>query len=163
MLKPTTKQIADAMPLTEAHTAPHGPFMTEQFMCGICGQGSDSLALYRECDVVDKPYPGDESLIFIGRDHAGCMRAMDAHPRLYIEESGNPGNFPALCGECTWRVDLRCEHPDQFVKGGPGLLVELTDPLRGAIVCGTDSQGRRARIRMVNRAVSCAGQEIKGG
>lgn len=162
MLKPTPEKIIQTMPLTGAHTAPYGPFPLEQFMCGMCGQGSGSLALYRECDAFDKPHYVDESLIFIGRDHAGCMRAMDAHPRLYIEESGNPGSFPMLCGECTWRVDLRCEHPDQFVKSGPGLKVDLFDPLRGAIVCGTDSQGRRSRIRMVNRAVSCAGQEIKG-
>lgn len=149
MKKPTATSIAAAVPLSKAAARPADPITA----CNVCGHESDSLSVWREHDEWDRPLSGTEILVFIGKDHSACIKAMEAHPRLYDEVSGDAGHFPRLCGPCEARKGLACAHPDLKTNGGPGLLVHVSDPMRGAIVCGS-----RGRIRIVKHAITCAGR-----
>ena len=125
--------------------------------CNVCGQPSDSLSLWYEHDEWDQMYTTgnlSDYFVYIGKDHPACIKKMEAHPRLYGEGRGDPGAFPRLCGPCVHRRGLACAHPDLRKNGGAGLLVNLYDPLRGAIVCSS-----RGRVTVVNHALKCAGRE----
>lgn len=110
--KPTPEQILKVPPLTWGRSG--DPFLA----CNVCGDPFDfadlSPALYREHDEHDRPIAGDGALVFLGRgaDHLACSDALTRHPRLYGEETGAPGHFPALCGECVHRRGFACTHPD---------------------------------------------------
>lgn len=125
--------------------------------CGVCGRASDSLGVWREHDEWDRPIDGRAALVFIGRDHPDCLKRMEKHPRLYAEEGGLPGAFPALCGDCPFRrPGLNCGHADLKENGGPGLNVTLSGIGIGvAFVC---IRGRSGPIRPVHHAVACAGK-----
>lgn len=153
MKKPSAAAIRAAEPLstTGARAIPAG----QPFGCSICGRPTDSPTLWRESDERDQPIEGEQALVFIGRDHAACMKRMEAHPRLYVEERGDPGHFPRLCGDCPFRRSLGCSHPDLKANGGGGLKVMLANMLRGAIVCT-----KGGRIREVNHALECVGKEV---
>jgi hypothetical protein len=132
-------------------------------VCSICGLDVDHKDLpsevWRECDERDRPLPGDEHVIFLGQGkvHEACRKTLNAHPRLYVEETGAPGHFPALCVDCVHRDGFGCRHPDLKANGGAGLRVGLHDPFANAILCG-----RNGRIRTVKRALDCAGQKLPG-
>ncbi len=149
--KPSAAVIVASAPLS---TKPwHDPLI----QCNVCGAETDSLTAWCTHDERDQPIEGNEALVFIGRDHPGCIKIMENHPRLFTEERGEPGHFPKLCGGCRNRVGLECVHPKLKSRGGPGLLVQISDPLRGAIVCGS-----RGRINVVKHAFACEGQTLPG-
>lgn len=147
--KPPASVIQSRMALSAARLA--DPLSA----CNICGEPSDSLAVWREHDEHDRPIDGTDYLVYIGKDHKKCLKRMDDHPRLYAEVRGEPGSFPRLCGPCRYRDGLACRHPKLKANGGDGLLVNLADPLRGAIVCM--GGGRRAVV--VHHALKCEGRE----
>lgn len=121
--------------------------------CNVCGQTSARLGAYQAHDERDHPLPMPASLIFIGKDHDACMRALDKHPRLYAETRGDPGHFPFLCGPCAQRDGLACRHPKLKANGGPGLLVNLQPSIRlppGTIICPPP--------KIVYRAIGCEGR-----
>lgn len=144
--------IRNATPLTLLATRAPDPIMS----CNICGHEAAELGAWREHDARDKPLIGTESLVFIGNDHPACIKAMEAHPRLYAEEMGWPGHLPRLCGPCTFRQGMACSHPDLRSNGGKGLLITMHDPLRaaGVIICG------RNRPRYVRHALECPGRKL---
>lgn len=149
--KPSFAAIAAAVPFSKASTRPTDPITA----CNICGQASDELSIWREHDERDAPILRSENMIFIGKDHSECLRAMEAHPRLYAEEMGWPGHLPRLCGPCTFRQGFTCSHPDLKANGGKGLLITLHDPLRAAgVIC---VKGLRARY--VRHALECPGRK----
>lgn len=157
MKKPTQHQVLAVAPLSEVPERGDDPIR----QCNVCGLSSDSLAAWREHDERDLPLDGARFLVFIGKDHPACIKAMDKHPRLYAEVRGEPGTFPRLCGDCSLRRGLECSHPKLRANGGDGLLVNLDDPLHGAIICG-----RGGRITPVNHALTCEGKttvEVKAG
>lgn len=151
MPKPTAARIRNALPLSQRLERGADPLR----QCGLCGLPSVDLRVYREHNEHDRPLAAASALVFLGRDHPSCMQAMEAHPRLYAEEMGEPGHFPAVCDVCTFRSGLQCTPHDLRANGGVGLRVELTDPFRGAILCG-----RRGAIRPVRRALACVGQTL---
>lgn len=145
-------EIAAATPLSRWPKRPIDPMAG----CNVCGEPAEELAAFLEHGAGDKPPPEDQrhaALVFIGRGHRACMKVLEAHPRLYAEVRGDPGHFPLLCGPCQNRDGMACKHPDLRANGGAGLSVSLSDPLRGAIICGS-----RGRITVVNRAMSCKGR-----
>ncbi len=149
MKKPSKTTIAQSPPLSVV------PLTADRLaVCNVCGRPSEQLGAWRAHDERDVPIAGDRALVFVGVDHPACRKHLDEHPRLFGEEMGEPGHLPLLCGPCTHRAGLACQHPDLKSNGGPGLLIDLHDPLHGAIICG--AQGR---IRLVRRALKCAGQE----
>lgn len=148
--KPTAAEIEAAVPLsTIAAIACPDPIM----LCNVCAQPSTRLALWRECDERDRP---TDRVVFVDAyddDHAACRKAIDKHPRLYREETGLPGRFPALCGPCRHRRGDACTHPDLRANGGPGLNVSLHR--LNAIICG-----RGGCHTPLKHAVDCRGRAI---
>lgn len=145
MAKPTRDQIRAADPL--ALRAVRDPVAC----CNVCARPSDQLGAWQAHDDRDNPMPPPYSLVFVGKDHAACLKALDRHPRLYAEVRGDPGTFPLLCGPCRHRDSLACRHPDLKATGGPGLSVTL-DRIP-AILCG------RGGCRVATQtAVACAGR-----
>lgn len=121
MSKTSRHAIAAAVPLTLHPKRPADPITA----CNLCGAPSDSLSVWREYDVRDRPILGLGALVFMDRSHEACARDLDEHPRLYVEEMGAPGHFPLLCGPCTFRYRFECSHPKLRANGGAGLRVEL--------------------------------------
>lgn len=155
MKKPSPAAIRDAVPLSRKL-----PVLEDHdFRCQVCGQPADTLQAWREHDERDRPLLGLTAVVLlgIGRDHTECRHELDAHPRLYAEETGQPGHFPLLCGPCDRRQGRTCTHPSTKANGGPGLLVQLSDPLRGAIVCNAGG-----RVYVTKRAMECAGRSVSG-
>ncbi len=150
MKKPAAAAIRAAVPLSRLPSAGRDPL----HRCDVCGNPCEDLRAWRECDERDAP---TLVLVFVGEDHVDCRKALDKHPRLYREETGAPGHFPALCGPCVHRRGLGCGHPDLKANGGQGLRVDLTDPMRG-IVC---MLGRDGPIRIPRRAMRCAGRDTE--
>ena len=140
-------------------------------VCSICGVDVDPddlpSTIWRECDERDVPLPGDDHILFLGsgKAHEACRKTLNAHPRLYVEETGAPGHFPRLCGPCVFRRfapgpagsrALTCAHPDTKANGGAGLKVMLSDYFRGAILCG-----RNGQIVPVKNAMECVGRKLE--
>lgn len=159
MKKPSASTIRNAEPLT-ARAARVGTAIGPDRMlaCNVCALPSEELTVWREHDERDQPIEGNGALVFIARDHAACIKAMENHPRLYAEETGLPGNFPKLCGGCTYRVALECTHPKLKKNGGPGLNVQLSNAFGNVIIC---SRGHGCH-RPLRHAMSCEGQRLKG-
>ncbi len=149
--KPNASAIRSAPPLSSK------PWHDPLIQCNVCGAEADSLTAWRTHDERDQPLEGVDALVFIGRDHPGCIKVMENHPRLFAEERGEPGHFVKLCGGCRNRVGLDCVHPKLKSNGGPGLLVQISDPLRGVIVCTG-----RGRMNVVKHAFACDGQSLAG-
>lgn len=150
--KPTPSEIRAVLPLSKMCTRGEDPIL----VCGICGQKAEQLDAWIEHDEFDRPLlDGPEHLVFLGTDHAACNRQLTLHPRLYERVTGRPGTFPRLCGPCVNRRGFDCAHPKLKANGGPGLLVQISDPLRGAIICG-----RGGRQRVLKPAVSCEGRTM---
>lgn len=124
--------------------------------CNVCGRPSEELSAWRAHDERDKPIAGTNALVFIGvgSEHTECRTRMEKHPRLFAEVTGGPGHFPLLCGPCKHRSGVACGHPDLKANGGKGLQLTLSDPFRGAIICGANG-----RIRPNIRAMTCAGRQ----
>ncbi len=138
--KPPATAIRAAMQLSAQR--PEDPLSA----CNICGCASDDMGAWREHDERDQPIAGDDYVVFIGKDHSGCMKVMKKHPRLYAEEAGRPGHFPALCGPCRFRRDLGCTHPELKANGGPGLLVTIDQGFpKNVIICPPPRIVRHAR------------------
>lgn len=151
MTKPSPPQIHDAEPLSASpHRVPD-----VMALCHICGVAAREMRLFRECDERDKPFPGDAFLIFIGTDHAECYRKLDQHPRMYLEQRGDPGRFPRLCGPCVHRERLRCTNPQLGANGGPGLRVGLSG-------LGTMVACIRGGALPPPEALDCEGQRLPG-
>jgi hypothetical protein len=135
--KPTPAEIARVKGLVEASEF-RGADPVER--CNGCGAAMpDGFDVWRECDDRDKPKPGAGALLFIGRtkEHAPCRKAIDEHPRLYVQVGGEaqrPGIFSLLCGPCVHRNGVECTHADQKRLGGPGLQVHF-EGIAG-IMCG---------------------------
>lgn len=125
--------------------------------CNVCGEAAAELRLWRECDEHDQPRPGLEALVFLGRDHPDCHRRLQAHPRLYIEERGEPGHFPRLCGPCAHRQGPACRHPDLRTNGGAGLKVDLSSGFPRGTICVLTRGGGGLPTQ---HAVACAGHQL---
>jgi hypothetical protein len=149
--KPNAAEIRRALPLSK-YAGASGP--DRILRCNLCGGDSEDLRVWREHNERDNP---TDVLVFVGADHEKCSKRLEDHPRLYREETGDPGHFPALCGPCVHREGHGCRHPDLKANGGGGLRVDLTDPMRG-IVC---MLGRNGPIRIPRRALRCAGRSTK--
>lgn len=149
-MKPTPSSIRRERPLSALIPKDAGL----RFTCALCGRSSSKLGAWREHDERDRPLDGPLAVVFIGDDHPDCMKRMQEHPRLYAEETGDPGMFPRLCGDCPHRVGLACDHPDLKKNGGEGLRVELDQGWAAhTIICGA-----HGRLRVVHHAVGCAGK-----
>lgn len=148
MSKPNVDAIRAALPLTRRHTRGDDPLA----QCNICGQPSERLEAWREHNERDLPIEGPGALVFLGGDHPECRKALDEHPRLYDQRTGDPGTFPLLCGPCTLRRGLGCAHADLRSNGGAGLNVSL------------DGYAIRVHIRgrgcqtLLRSAVRCVGR-----
>lgn len=155
MSKPNVAAIRAAVPLSRLTTRGNDPIL----VCGVCGREADPVLLqvWREHDERDQPIAGTEALVFLDGSHAACRAKLDKHPRLYAEETGAPGSFPALCGRCTKRTGLLCSDSRTKANGGEGIRVGLRDPFANAIICG-----RNGRIRPVRRALDCEGHALPG-
>lgn len=153
--KPTLAQVRAARPLSDGYRTEPG----KPFACSVCGQPSSKLQFWRECDERDRPI---DRGIFLGGDHRDCRRTLDQHPRLYVHETGDPGFFPRLCGDCKFRhlddIEGGCTHPDLKMNGGQGLRVDLTDPMRG-VICALGGDGKPVRI--TREALACVGREVR--
>lgn len=131
--KPSVAAIMRGGYLTEYTRRPVDPMSA----CNLCGEEASWLEAYREHDEQDHPIPGNDRILFIGYEHEQCEQRMIAHPRLYEEDTGEPGAFPRLCGDCAYRDGLRCTHRDLKANGGTaGLRVELEGG--GLIMCGKE-------------------------
>ena len=156
MKKPSAAAIRAALPLSKLPTRGADPVL----VCTVCGAAVDPSDLpstvWREHDERDLPIAGNGALVFLGpgKAHARCRKALDDHPRLYAEETGQPGAFPALCGGCAHRSGDACRHPDAKANGGPGLVVRLGTPFAGLIIC---SRGGGCHAPVAN-AVQCDGR-----
>lgn len=151
MGKPSPLQICLAEPLSASpHRVPD-----VMALCHICGVAVRELRLFRECDERDTPIPGDAFLVFVGAEHAECQRKLREHPRLYVEQRGDPGRFPRLCGPCVHREGLRCTNAKLRANGGQGLRVGLSG-LGAVVVC------IRGGARPVAHALDCEGQQLVG-
>jgi hypothetical protein len=137
--KPNPAAVRAAVPLSETLS-----FLT--YSC-ICGRPAEELGLWREHDEHDLP---TESFVFIGNDHAACLKLMKDHPRLYAEEMGKPGMFP-ICGPCRHRRAHACRHPKLKANGGPGVLVQLRPLVPPNVIICPPPAGPKAR------ATSCEG------
>jgi hypothetical protein len=149
MKKPTATAILAAPPLS-AHV-----FLDKLSVCNVCAKPSEKLGAHRAHDERDRPIAGHRALVFIGDDHAECLKRMEDHPRLFDRVNGNPGHFPRLCGPCVHRKGMACTHKDLKANGGPGLLIKLAG--MNAIIC---SRGAGCRS-MIGDALECAGRETK--
>jgi|HubBroStandDraft_5_1064220.scaffolds.fasta_scaffold18407_2 hypothetical protein len=133
MSKPNPERIRAATPLT----ALRGD--DTRFCCSLCEDKQlayGDLDAWREHDEHDQPITGPAGIIFIDVNHEACLRKIDRHPRLYVQEDGFPGYFPALCEPCAWRAGLDCTHPSLKANGGDGLKVEMTGGWpSGVITC----------------------------
>ena len=156
MKKPSAKTIAEAVPLTQRSECGIDPLAGQ---CQLCAADADAvlLGVWREHDEHDQPLAGTDALLFIDRGHVPCMAAMEAHPRLYAEETGRPGSFPEICGPCTHRQNLECDHPKLTKNGGTGLTVMLSG--LPAIICY--GRGRGGCTTPLKRATKCEGREAK--
>ena len=153
--KPTATEIARAGRLTLQRDNPRLP-ADRITACNVCGRPSSSLMLYRECGQNDQPIAGAGARLYVDAfddEHRACRKAIDDHARLYMEETGDPGGFPELCGPCLHRAGDGCKSPHLRANGGEGLLVTL-DGLT-AIVCR-----RGSCSSPVKHAVKCAGREV---
>jgi len=151
MKKPAAEEIRKATSLT-MHAMANG--FTGVTCCNVCGGAVDATDLpvsaWREHDERDRPILGRCALVFLGpvpwdrhaqltgssprpAVHATCKKTLDEHPRLYAEEAGEPGCFPRLCGDCSWRDGIVCRHPDLKENDGRGLLVAVEG--LNAIIC----------------------------
>lgn len=157
MKKPRATDIRAARPLTRDRLlhAEADPMAA----CNLCGHGPREpkegplrWAVYREHDESDRPMAGDEALVFLAVQHTRCMQRLEKHPRLYVEERGNPGHFPRLCGPCEWREGTACTHPNLKVNGGSGLHVSI-DYFDAILVCTRGARGRP----LVRHATRCEG------
>jgi len=152
MKKPDVAAIRAAVPLSRRPERGQDPIR----VCNVCGVAVDPKDLYltvwREHDEADRPIAGDGALIFLGSGtvHEACRKTLEAHPRLYAEVSGTPGNFPWLCGPCVHRQERRCTHPSTKANGGAGIAITLSG-LNG-IIC---TRGRGC-ITPTKNAVACA-------
>lgn len=146
--KPAPEKIRAAVALTQQRV------VEPEFAC-FCGRPSSDLRLYHEHDERDLPIPGTDALVYMGNDieHHECREILKKHPRLYLEEAGRPGSFPAICGPCKLRDGFACKHADLKANGGAGLLIQLR-PLvpMNAIIC-PPPKGPKVR------AESCKGFE----
>jgi hypothetical protein len=122
-------------------------------VCHICGQRSwGDMQLWRECDDDDYPIAGLGALVVTCSEKA-CLSALDAHPRLYIEEQpGQPGHFAPICVDCPWQLGIMCTHPHLRANGGLGLAVTI-DNGRGVFMCGVDGA-----VPYPTRATKCEGR-----
>lgn len=145
--KPNVQSITRAIALTQIHARPADPITA----CNVCGKPGESLTLYRECDVHDEPRPGDAARVYLDRAHEECLTTLRSHPRLYVEETGQVGQYPRLCGPCTYREGATCVHPGSKVNGGPGLAIELAILGVTGLIC---VKGTAA----VREAISCSGR-----
>lgn len=145
--KPSVLEIRAARPLT-AGRDPDPPSC-----CNVCHLGSRQLGVWRERDEYDKPVEGTGALVFIGKDHPTCLKIMENHPRLYEEEEGQPGWFPALCGPCRLRDGLACRHTDLKENGGAGLQVMPAD----VRIC----RRPRSESFSIRTWVECKGRDLR--
>jgi hypothetical protein len=113
--------------------------------CQLCGHASQDIVeftMWRECDDKDEPEPG--SIIILCKGTA-CMKALNDHPRLYVEVPwgrGGPGQFMLLCGDCPSRKGSSCQHPNLKANGGQGLEVKMHHGM-AVQVCFSDGTGTR--------------------
>lgn len=152
--KPTAKQIAKAGKLTDPEVNPNLP-EDRHLGCNVCGLPALEVLLLREHDDKDQKGMGPGSLFYLGlgKGHERCEERMVSFPRLYVEETGEPGTF-ALCAQCKHREGYKCANPDQRAKGGPGFSITVEPQGRE----GWRSRGRASLAP--KRAIRCAGRLI---
>jgi hypothetical protein len=154
--KPTAGEIACVKSLIEASSFRGDDPIAR---CNGCGMAMpDGFDVWRECDTTDKPKPGAAALLFVGRtsSHALCRKAIDDHPRLYVQVGGaeqHPGIFSLLCGPCVHRKGVECSHADQKRLGGTGLAVNFDAPQ--GFTCSRDRGGCQP---LPKTALRCAGR-----
>lgn len=150
-MKPSPALIRGTPPLSSLRRQPVG-----RFVCTVCGEPDEFLSLYREHDEHDRP---TRALILLGGgdEHSRCQEELEAHPRLYSEEQGQPGVFPRLCGSCTKRKRASCTDPRAKANGGDGLKVGLSTVFHGVVMCH-----RGGCERPIATALDCEGQELPG-
>jgi hypothetical protein len=155
MKKPAASVIRSTVPLTQRPERGADPLAGH---CNVCGLPADPVLLqaWREHDERDLPIHGPDALVYLDSSHKDRKKILDDHPRLYAEDAGTPGAFPKICGPCVNRRGLGCAHPDLRANGGDGLRVQISDPFRGAILCG-----RHGQIRPVKHAFGCDGLKTK--
>jgi len=96
--------------------------------CQLCGYESSDICefrMYQECDENDKPEP--YNVLIVCRQNS-CRKAIENSPTLYMEVpwgKGAPGHFMLLCGNCPFRKNTECSHPDLKLNGGNGLEVKM--------------------------------------
>lgn len=136
-----------------------GPIETFK-RCQLCAYESDDICEFWqwiECNDTDEPT--DKILITCRRSR--CMKEISDHPRLYIQMEwgkGKPGQFMLLCGDCKFRNDSSCTHPDLKSNGGQGLEIRFQSVMP-FIACTKDGMIKGG----TNPAVHCAGKEGGGG
>lgn len=161
MKRPSLAAIREAIPLTKVRPIGAAPFS----VCDLChapgGDCCDQFDAHRECDEWDRPIPGTEAIVLLGYEHRACERRLLDHPRLYLEERGEPGWFPKLCGPCMHRDGFACKHPDLKANGGPGLAVRIQDN-SSMFICSRDDDGHRSCTRPTPEAWHCAGRRVLG-
>lgn len=148
MSKPSRATIAASTRLTETRHRVGAAMLR----CNVCGQGGP-LRVYQECDERDKPIPG--ALLYVGTDHRACVKAVNRHPRLYLDARAEPGTF-GICGHCIERDGSRCMHPKLLANGGPppGLRVTMGHGEQG-FLCGSFGLERTGEL---GQAIKCEGR-----
>ena len=128
--------------------------------CQLCSHTSDDICAFRmwyECDENDKTDPNN---VIVTCRQKACMKTINDAPRLYIEVPwgfGGAGKFMLLCGDCKYRNEFSCKHPNLTANGGKGLEVKLAKTL-DVRVCFHD--GTSATNLFPQPAVECAGKEV---
>lgn len=159
MKRPALASIRRAIPLSKTRPLGAGPFE----VCDLChakdGDGCGQFEAHRECDEWDRPIPGHDAVVLVGYEHRHCERRLMDHPRLYLEERGEPGWFPMLCGPCMHRAGFRCAHPDLKANGGVGLQVKMRGGGFGPVfICTRDG----CSTPPPPTAWHCAGRRVLG-
>ena len=113
--------------LTDEILAPPNKFN----QCQLCGREGDicSFQMHQECSEDDKPEK--DRYLIICRE-GNCYQRLLDHERLYKHVPwgmGQAGALMLLCSDCPSRKNFSCAHPDLKANGGPGLLVNLANPL----------------------------------
>ena len=123
--------------------------------CQLCGYTNNDICEFRmwqECDENDIPEENNVFILCKGK----CRKALNDHPRLYVEvpwSMGGPGKFMLTCGDCLHRLGPFCTNLDLKDNGGEGLQVNFALPMSGLHICYSDGSG----FKYGYVATKCAG------
>jgi hypothetical protein len=124
-------------------------------ICQACATEASPPRWWEECDERDQP-----TGVLVILCPQCSNRLVEKHPRLYRRidwPSPRPGAME-ICVACTFRRELACQHPDLKANGGPGLSIQIPQPIRGfRCIRG----GRGGEFRMYpHEPRECAGRQV---